>query len=61
MDLVKFEMPIQNSCAKCGKRIEAGGEVFAVCLDEVLAGRGICAECAESPKTATKKPKTGVR
>ena len=48
-----FTMPHNNTCASCGADLPKGASVFAENFDEVRAGLGICAECANP------KPKRG--
>lgn len=56
MELIKFELLDRNSCSECTKIMQAGENVYAKNKDEVLAGLGICTECAKPPKPAPVKP-----
>lgn len=62
MNLVKFSMPFQNSCTKCGQMIGAGKPVFAVNANAVVSGNGLCAKCAgrQSASDAPAQPAQAV-
>jgi len=43
--MFEFEMPFENTCARCGETIKTGSPVFAENHNRVVAGGGICAAC----------------